>query len=490
MTDTSPEESPAAGATPAAPADPSSGADRPERAEAPDTVEGADAMAAIETTESIDADKALESEEDSDAGSDAGEPYSTFEFPKVEEVPAVPQQPQDSSAPDAAAAHRAESPRDRRDTGTAGGPARGSRFDVSIISSGHDVADARLHRTAAALLRAGLTVEVIGLGDPAGGPPGTRVVSLGRRGGALDRARRDLTIPFRARGTVVMTLDPDLVPTAAAARLLRRGRLAVDVHEDYLKLLRDRSWGRTWKGQVGGSLVRLCTAVTGRADLTVVADDHVPPLAARSRVVVKNLPDTGYLPEAGEPDAVPRALYIGDVRRSRGLHAMLAAIEAADTWEVDIVGPVAAADQAWLDEWRATSPAAGRARFHGRLSPDAAWRFARGAWAGFALLDDTPAFREAVPTKLYEYLGSGLAVVATPLPRMARIVDESGAGRVVRDAEDAGRVLREWADDPDQLRALRRSALRWADRHLTGASPSDELARTISDLVRAAERRP
>lgn len=387
-----------------------------------------------------------------------------------------------------------DTPDERRD----GGPPRAStahpvhpaRFDVSIISSGHDVADARLHRTAAALLRAGLTVEVVGLGDPAGGPPGTRVVSLGRRGGALDRARRDLTIPFRARGTVVMTLDPDLVPTAAAARLVRRGRLAVDVHEDYLKLLRDRPWGRSWKGQVGGSLVRLCTAVTGRADLTVVADDHVPPLAARTRIVVKNFPDTGYLPDAGEPDAVPRALYIGDVRRSRGLAAMLAAIEAADPWEVDIVGPVAAADQAWLDEWRATSPAAGRARFHGRLAPDAAWRFARGAWAGFALLDDTPAFREAVPTKLYEYLGSGLAVVATPLPRMARIVDESGAGRVVRDAEDAGRVLREWAEDPDKLRALREAALRWADGNLTGASPSDELARTISDLVRAAERRP
>ncbi|NUU25110.1 MAG: glycosyltransferase, partial [Streptomycetaceae bacterium] len=94
-----------------------------------------------------------------------------------------------------------------------------------------------------------------------------------------------------------------------------------------------------------------------------------------------------------------------------------------------------------------------------------------------------------VPTKLYEYLGCGLAVVATPLPRMARIVDESGAGRVVRDAEDAVRVLREWAGRPDDLRALRKSALEWADRNIAGVSPSDELARTISDLVRAAERR-
>lgn len=376
------------------------------------------------------------------------------------------------------------------ETTKAVGSAPGDRtsIDVSIISSGHDVADARLHRTAAALMRAGLTVEVIGLGDPAGGPSGARVVSLGARGGALDRARRDLTVPFKARGRVVMTLDPDLVPTAAAARLLRRGRLAVDVHEDYLKLLRDRPWGSSWKGRAGGSLVRLCTAVTGRADLTVVADDHVPPLAARSRIVVKNLPDRGYLPEPGELDPTPRALYVGDVRRSRGLVTMLTAIESADPWELDLVGPVAGADQAWLDEWRRTSPATKRVRLHGRLSPEAAWRFARGAWAGFAMLDDTPAFREAVPTKLYEYLGCGLAVVATPLPRMARIVDESGAGQVVRDAEDAGRILREWADRPEELRMMREAALAWTAHHLVGESPSDELARTISDLVRAAER--
>ncbi|MCF2532677.1 glycosyltransferase family protein [Yinghuangia soli] len=369
-------------------------------------------------------------------------------------------------------------------------PAAPHGVDVSIISSGHDVADARLHRTSAALLRAGLTVEVIGLGDPAGGPPGTLVRSLGLRGGAAARARRDLTVPFRARGRVLMTLDPDLVPAAAAARLLRRRRLAVDVHEDYRALLRDRAWGASWKGQGGRLLVRMCTAVTRRADLTVVADDHVPPLAARRRMVVKNLPDTGYLPKDTAPGPVPRAVYIGDVRRSRGLEAMLAAIEAAPPWELDVVGPVAAADQEWLARWQAESPAAARVRLHGRLAPEAAWRFAAGAWAGFALLDDTPAFREAVPTKLYEYLACGLAVVATPLPRMARIVQESGAGRVVRDAEDAGRTLRAWTDHPEQPRALRTAALEWTDRNLAGVAPSDELARIISDLVRAAERRP
>ncbi len=48
-------------------------------------------------------------------------------------------------------------------------------IDVSIVTSGHDVADARLHREVAALVARGLHVEVLGLGDEADGPPGVTV---------------------------------------------------------------------------------------------------------------------------------------------------------------------------------------------------------------------------------------------------------------------------------------------------------------------------
>src|SRR5260221_1376953 len=131
-----------------------------------------------------------------------------------------------------------------------------THIDVSIITSGHDVADAQLHRTAAALRRADLNVEVLGLGDPAGGPSDTHVRSCGRRS-PKRRLKSDATLPLRARGKVVMTLDPDLVPVATLARWFQRKRVVVDVHEDYLKLLNDRAWARkSWKKLVAKTLVR------------------------------------------------------------------------------------------------------------------------------------------------------------------------------------------------------------------------------------------
>jgi glycosyltransferase involved in cell wall biosynthesis len=354
--------------------------------------------------------------------------------------------------------------------------------DVSLVTSGHDVADARLHRTVAALRRAGLEVEVHGLGDPTLGPPET-TVHTAARGGTARRAIRAAGLPFRARGRILITFDPDLVPAAIARRLMWGGVLVVDLHEDYVALLQDRGWAAGRLRRPTELLVRRATSLARRADLTVVADEHVPPTRARRRLVVPNLPDRSYLPPPTAPDAQPRALYVGDVRRSRGLWTMLAAAEAAPAWALDIVGPVAASERPELERWLASSPASPAVVFHGRQPPEVAWAAARGAWCGLSLLDDTPAFRSSVPTKVYEYLGAGLPVLATPLPRVVDILEEAGAGCVVRNAAEASATLRRWSSEPWRLHVQRDRTRAWAARHLEVPSPYDALAHEVCTLL-------
>ncbi|RKS71482.1 glycosyltransferase involved in cell wall biosynthesis [Motilibacter peucedani] len=346
------------------------------------------------------------------------------------------------------------------------------------------MADARLHRHVAAFVRAGLSVEVLGLGDPAGAPAGAARVTTHPRGSLARRGLDALLLPWRSRGRVLMVVDPDTLPAAYACSLLRRRPLVADVHEDYARLLRDRSWARGAVGLVARAVVSAANAVAGRADVTVVADEHVPPAAARDRRVVRNLPDGGYLPEPGPPEPAPRAVSVGDLRRSRGLFTMLDALADAPGWTLDLVGPVAPADAAALDAWLADSPAADRVRLHGRLPPRAAWALAAGAWAGLAVLDDTPAFRDAVPTKLYEFLGAGLAFAVTPLPRMVELAGESGAGVVVADSAGLAAALRGWAEDPGSLERSRASAREWAAANLYGPSAYDDLAAAVARLAR------
>jgi glycosyltransferase involved in cell wall biosynthesis len=361
-------------------------------------------------------------------------------------------------------------------------------YDVSIVSSGHDVADARLHRHCAALRRAGLTVEVIARGSAKDAPPETGFRSTASRGVA-GRAVAAMLLPNRAKGKVLVTLDPDLVPAARALRLVTHGRrLAVDIHEDYAALLNDRAWAKGAAGVVAKAWVKTSSALSRHADLTVVADDHVPPESAEHRLVVRNLPDLTMLPAPEPPGEKPRALYIGDVRASRGLFTMLAAIEQAPGWELDIVGPVAPRDRERLDAWIADSPAAPRVRLHGRRPPSEAWRLAAGAWVGFALLDRTPAFESAIPSKVYEYFATGLPVLTTPIRRSAQLVQEAAAGVVVEDAEQAADALRSWSGaDRDGYERLRKGAAAWAQRGLS-ENPHDQFARAVAELAAQSRR--
>ena len=359
------------------------------------------------------------------------------------------------------------------------------RPQVSIVTSGHDVADARLHREAAALQRAGLRVEVLGLGAAGSGPPGTPTRTWPRRG-AIRRAWYAIALPLRTRGDVVVALDPDSAAGARLAQVLRRatGRrtaLVTDVHEDYELLLKDRAWASGLRGGVAAVSARLGTRAARRADLLVVADEPLMTDADR-RLVVRNLADTSMLPAPTAPGGTPRAVYIGDLRRSRGLFAMLDAIEAAAGWELDLVGPIAPADREEFLE-RLGSPAlAGAVRWHGRQPPREAWTFARGAWVGFLMLDATPAFRDAIPSKLFEYLACGLAVITTDLPRSAAVVRETGAGVVVGDAHEAAEALRAWAADRSEHERRRAAALAAADSYVAGedlASFADAVARLV-----------
>ena len=129
---------------------------------------------------------------------------------------------------------------------------RASMPDVTIATSGHDVADARLHREVEALTRQQLTVELLGLGDPSDAPAVTALRTW-RRSGPAGRLSLALTLPWRARGRVLMTLDPDLVPAAWVSTRLRRRSLVVDVHEDYQALLADRSWAGSGVGRPLGA---------------------------------------------------------------------------------------------------------------------------------------------------------------------------------------------------------------------------------------------
>ncbi|NLE97180.1 MAG: glycosyltransferase family 4 protein [Propionibacterium sp.] len=357
--------------------------------------------------------------------------------------------------------------------------------DVSVVTSGHDVADARLHRLVLSLQRVGLDVEVLGLGDPDGGPQGC-VVRTWERPSIWTRPLLASRVAAAARGEVIIALDPD---SLVAARLRAGpGRVVVaDVHEDYARLLADRAWARGLSVPLARALTSIATHVAARASLTLVADDALPPRRAKKRLVVPNHPLHWPADTLAPLDASPRAAYVGDLRASRGLFEMLDVIAELPNWRLDLVGPVRPSDASELSE-RLAGGLGDRVRLHGRQPPGRAWSLASGAWVGLALLDDTPAFRRAVPSKLYEYLAWGLVPVVSDLPRQREFIADVGTGITVDSVADAQQALRDLADRPDLVRASRQRGADWARRQMGDAGAYRTAAEAIAALVGSGSR--
>jgi glycosyltransferase involved in cell wall biosynthesis len=167
------------------------------------------------------------------------------------------------------------------------------------------------------------------------------------------------------------------------------------------------------------------------------------------------------IPDSGELSETPRAIYIGDIRKTRGLYSMLKIAELSPRWSFDFIGPIASEDSHYVAEWLKNSSAASRVKFHGVLAPNKSWEFAKGAWVGLTMLENTPAFVEAVPSKLYEYSYAGLAVISSPLPRCVELINESGGGVISQSDEGAASVLNSWADNRDALLNIRRKSKIW-----------------------------
>jgi glycosyltransferase involved in cell wall biosynthesis len=122
------------------------------------------------------------------------------------------------------------------------------------------------------------------------------------------------------------------------------------------------------------------------------------------------------------------------------------------------------------------------------MPPERAWTYAQGAWCGLVMLEDTPAFREAMPSKLFEYLACGLGVLVTDLPRQRELVETLGAGRVVDTGPAAVgqsvEQLQRWVKNPEDLDVCRANAARWAADNAAG-SDYDSLAQRLVSLPSA-----
>ncbi|WP_144762014.1 glycosyltransferase [Curtobacterium sp. 9128] len=346
--------------------------------------------------------------------------------------------------------------------------------DIVHVSSAHPWVDNRVHlREAAAAADAGYRVRLIAVDSPLEAPPTpvevVRIPPRRRLRRMLLSTTEALLLALRSRARLVHLHDPELIWTIPVLRAA--GRIVVyDAHED----LPDQIWGKDYlsyrQRAVLSALSHGLLRLAGTADRVVTATEWTGRRFPQARrIAIHNYPlrraadDTQTALEA-RPAVVA---HVGVLSRDRGVDVVAAVPEQPDFppgWRIELVGSIdAATDTTALR----TAEAGALLRHGGVVGPTAARDLLLGARIGLVPFRRTPVTDQIFPTKLFEYLAAGLAVVVTDTPMMRMLLEGADCATFVP-PDDPGaiaRAVRRYAEDPALLErhggAARRAAQRF-----------------------------
>ncbi len=306
---------------------------------------------------------------------------------------------------------------------------------VVHLTSVHDALDVRIfHKECRALAAAGYDVVLVAPHDRDEIRDGVTIRAVPRPRGRLTRATRTAYRVWRAaraeRGDLYHLHDPELLVVGVLLKLEGR-RVVYDAHEHVPKDIRSKHYlPAPLRGVVAALADLLERAAAARLDAVVAVTPGIAARFARTRTaVVRNYP---RLDEFAPPEAKPyaarpaAALYVGGLSAIRGAREMVRAIGKVDPaleaelWLAGRFDPERLAlDLAGEPGWARTS----RLGWRSRPQVSALLQSAR---LGLLVLHPAPNHLEALPLKLFEYMGAGLPVVASNFPAWRAIVGEAG----------------------------------------------------------------
>jgi glycosyltransferase involved in cell wall biosynthesis len=312
------------------------------------------------------------------------------------------------------------------------------------MTSVHGALDNRIFRKECrSLATAGFSVTAIAPYDEDVTVDGVRIRAIHRAKSRLARMTATVAEVYREalrqNADIYHFHDPELIPVGLLLRAVGK-RVIYDLHEDCPKdiLAKDYlpSWSRTAVALCVGKIEKMASAHFSA--LVAVT----PSVAARFQkinqrtVVIYNYPRTDEVVPQGDvtpwSQRAQAIAYVGGITRDRGICEVVEALSLLPPLldaTLELLGPTVPGDVA-LEEFKEHAGWA-RVRYHGVLDPQAAFRKLRTVRAGLVPFRPVPNNIEALPQKIFEYMGSGIPVIASDFPLWRILIRDSGCGLVV-----------------------------------------------------------
>lgn len=280
-----------------------------------------------------------------------------------------------------------------------------------------------------------------------------------------------------ARADVFLANDLDTLGAVFLAGKIRGKKIVYDSHEYFTEvpeLVGRPGIKRIWKLLEASIFPRLKWVYTVNESIAEIYASlyGIPVRVVRNAPSASRMePVPGYLPEGFT--SRPFILYQGAVNIGRGLEEMVRAMPLMPEFHFLVVGDGDIRTK--LEDLVRELDLNSRVLFTGKVPFDQLNWYTRQASLGMSLEQDMGLnYHFALPNKLFDYMQSGLPVIASDLPEIRKVVDQVGFGIIVSqfDPEYLSRTIRSMLHNPELLKIFRERALLHAPEYTWEAEES------------------
>lgn len=316
----------------------------------------------------------------------------------------------------------------------------GNRVDICHLASAHERDDTRVGvKMAQSAIDAGLSVAFVVADD---GPDdvinGMQVVGTRRYQHRLARMLFGPIGVYRAalklNARIYKLHDPELLLLMPFIRLLSRAKFVFDSHEDVPVQFLAKPYLNPFIRRVGSSVLKilihfLCARLDGVIAATPFIRNKLKKVNPNT-IDICNYPIGHEMAEAGgQAEERSSVTYIGNIGESRGIFELLEAMEhVRHPVHLELVGSFN--DDATEARARAM-PGWKYVTYHGWVGRDQVVAALKRSLVGIVVLRPHPNYVDALPVKMFEYMGGGVPVIASDFPLWRSIVEEADCGILV-----------------------------------------------------------
>jgi hypothetical protein len=285
--------------------------------------------------------------------------------------------------------------------------------------------------------------------------------------------------------------DPELIPVGLVLKLLGK-RVVYDVHENLPKQVLGKRWLPRWLRPLAARMATLIERVADSSfDAIVVANETSLARFRNPRTtLVRNYADVREFARTGAETAYrerqPLIAYVGAISRERGLLQMVDAMAMVQHPDARLVlaGPMPGD----LNDVGAQRPGWDRVVAAGWHSRTAVQDLLAQSRIGIAVLHPLPNYLDNYPSKLFEYMASGIPSIVSDFPLWREVIEEADCGVVVDplDPPSIAAAIDELLADPGGAEAAGQRGRMAVHETLNWAVEGEKLVQLYSQLTRRA----